>query len=169
MAEPKRLVLLVCAAALAGASPTAAADPSDVGGGTRVPLKSVLRRCDGSAVQAGVPPPSTGGNTASVTSVIRASGGTVSAHVDLVDTYSPDTHFDVGLIQEPRPPGATCGPGDPGTTFGSLDTDGAGRATTTLRGAIAPGTTGAWVQVQRPSEHSQSPDNYYSSDFIAPV
>jgi hypothetical protein len=169
MTWPKRLVLLGCAAALAGTSPTAAADPSDVGGGTRVPLKSVLRRCDGSAIQAGVPPPSTSGKSASVSAVIRVGGGTVVAQVDLVDTSALNTHFDVGLIQEPRPAGATCGPGDPGTTFGSFDTDGAGRATTTLRGAIAPGTTGVFVLVQRPGGHSQSPDNYYSSEFIAPV
>jgi hypothetical protein len=168
MTRPKLLVLLACAAALAGPGPAAAADPSDPGG-TRVPLKAVLRRCDGSAIQAGVPPPATAGNNASVTSVIHAGGGVVIAQVDLVDTYLLNTHFDVGLIQEPRPVGATCGPGDPGTTYGSLDTDALGRASTTLRGAIAPGTTGVWVQVQRPSEHSQSPDSYYSSDFIVPV
>jgi hypothetical protein len=89
--------------------------------------------------------------------------------VHLVDTYSPGTHYDVGLIQVPRPTGAPCGPGAPGTTFGSLDTHAAGQATTALHDGIRPGTTGVWVIVQQPSEHSETPANYYTSDFVAPV
>ncbi|HEY9303476.1 MAG TPA: hypothetical protein VIO95_04205 [Mycobacterium sp.] len=54
-------------------------------------------------------------------------------------------------------------------TVGSLDSDGGGVATTTLQSSIQPGTTGAWVFVQRPSQFSQAPVEYYTSDFIAPV
>jgi hypothetical protein len=52
---------------------------------------------------------------------------------------------------------------------GSLDSDGAGIANTTLQSSIQSGTTGAWLFVQRPSEFSQAPVEYYTSDFIAPV
>jgi hypothetical protein len=98
----------------------------------------------------------------------RRGGSGVAADVRLV-TAQPDTHYDVGLIQAPRPSSATCGPGDPGTAFGSLNTDGAGAGAVTVQDGIRPGTTGVWVVIQRLNEHSQNPAEFYTSDFIAPV
>lgn len=158
-------LLVALTTALVAAAPPAAATPTE--SGTRVPLKGFMRRCDGSQIRLGAPPMF--GNEGTASAVIRATGGTVVADVQLVDTGALNAHFDVGLIQVPRPPGAPCGPGTPGTVYGSLDTDAAGRATTTLRDGIRPGTTGVWVLVQRPSAHSQDPINFYTSEFIAPV
>ncbi|MBV9722150.1 MAG: hypothetical protein JO082_09550 [Mycobacterium sp.] len=106
---------------------------------------------------------------ASVTSVIRAGGGTVSAEVQLSDPSSPGTHYEVRLIQMPRVSQAPCGPGAPGVAAGSLDSDGAGQARTTLQDSIRSGTTGVWVFVLRPGQFSQDPAAFYSSDFVAPV
>ena len=87
----------------------------------------------------------------------------------LVDAPEPGTHFDVGLIQEPRPASTTCGPGDPGTSFTGLDTDVAGSGTTTGQDTIRPGTTGVWVIIERPNGHSHNPAEFYTSEFLAPV
>jgi hypothetical protein len=81
----------------------------------------------------------------------------------------PGTHYDVGLIQEPRPSSATCGPGDPGTAFTGMDTDAAGNATVTVQDSIRQGTTGVWVMVERANPHSQNPAEFYTSEFVVPA
>ncbi len=136
-------------------------------GGTRVVLDNKLRRCDFSLVStdAWVPAPA----LASGMAVVHRAGSQAVAEVHIVDAPEPGTHFDVGLIQEPRPASATCGPGDPGTSFTGLDTDAAGSGTTTVQDSIRPGTTGVWVIVERPNNHSQNPAEFYTSEFLAPV
>lgn len=137
--------------------------PPGTTGATTVPLRQVLRNCDYSTIS------SVGGKGHGVaTAVIRLAGSSAVADVHLV-TAEPDTHYDVGLIQAPRPSSATCGPGDPGTAYGSLNTDGAGTGAVTVQEGLGPGTTGVWVVIQRADEHSQNPAEFYSSDFIAPV
>jgi hypothetical protein len=136
-------------------------------GGTRVPLNRDLRRCDFSLV-ASAPTeyrPVLGSGSA----VIHIAGSRAIAEVHLFDGSSPGTHFDVGLIQEPRPSSATCGPGDPGTAFTGMDTDGGGNGAATVQDAIRSGTTGVWVIVERPNGFSQNPAEYYTSEFVAPV
>lgn len=168
---PPTLVLTRCAAILAvsaGAFPlataTASAASASTSGGTTVPLRSTLRACDFSPLQwVG------GQNRAAATSVIRAAGGTVTAEVHLSEPSSPDTHFDVRLIQAPRASNSPCAAAGPGVAVGGLDTDGAGQASTTLQDSIQSGTTGAWVFIQRPSPYSQTPDEFYTSDFLASV
>jgi hypothetical protein len=81
----------------------------------------------------------------------------------------PGTHFDVGLIQEPLPSSATCGPGDPGTAFTGMDTDAAGGGTVTIQDTIRQGTTGVWVIIERPDAHSQNPAEVYTSEHVVPV
>ncbi|BAX94969.1 hypothetical protein [Mycobacterium shigaense] len=142
--------------------PRAAAESSTV-----VVLDSDLRRCDFSLVSTDPGVPRTGLGTG--TAIIRRSGSTASAEVHLSDGPDPGTHFDVGLIQVPRPAAATCGPGDPGTVFGRLDLDGAGNGTVTVTEGIGPGTTGVWVIVERGNPHSQNPAEFYTSEFVAPV
>ncbi|SPM33948.1 hypothetical protein MRAB57_1755 [Mycobacterium rhizamassiliense] len=115
--------------------------------GMIVVLDSSIRRCDFSLVTTGPRVPQTGLGTG--TAIVRHSGSTASAEVHLSDSPDPGTHFDVGLIQEPRPQAATCGPGDPGTAFGGLDLDGAGNGTVTVTETLRPGTTGVWVFVER--------------------
>jgi hypothetical protein len=89
--------------------------------------------------------------------------------VHLVDGPEPGTHFDVGLVQEPRPASANCDPGAPGTAFTALDTDAAGSGAVTVQDTIRPGTTGVWVIIERPDPHSQNPAEFYASEFMAPV
>jgi hypothetical protein len=135
--------------------------------GTRVAMDSDLRRCDFSLVAEGpaAPRPALGSGSA----VIHKGGSTAIAEVHLADTPEPGTHFDVGLIQEPLPSSATCGPGDPGTAFTGMDTDAAGGGTATIQAAIRQGTTGVWVIIERPAAHSHNPAEVYTSEFVVPV
>jgi hypothetical protein len=136
-------------------------------GGTTVALDGDLRRCDFSLDSTFPQVPRSGLGTGSA--LIHTAGSRAVAEVHLVDAPDPGTHFDVGLIQEPRPSSATCGPGDPGTAFTGMDTDASGSGTVTVQDAIRPGTTGVWVIVERPNGHSQNPAEFYTSEFVAPV
>jgi hypothetical protein len=142
----------------------AAAVPASTNGGTVVPLRSILRACDFSPIRSGAAQ-----TNATASSVIRATGGTVSAEVHLADAGSPGTHYDVSLIQSPRASSAPCTSPGPGVAVGSLDSDGVGQATTTVHDSIRPGTTGVWVFIQRPSPYSQAPAEFYTSDFVASI
>jgi hypothetical protein len=140
---------------------------AEADGATRVPLKSDFRHCDFSlnTTAALEEHPRLGSGSA----VIHVAGSRVIAEVHLFDEPSPSTHFDVGLIQEPRPSSATCGPGAPGTAFTGMDTDGAANGTATVQDTIRPGTTGVWVVVERPNGFSQDPAEFYTSEFVVPV
>jgi hypothetical protein len=159
-----------CAAALTTAISSAAAfeiATAAAANGTIVVLDSKLRRCDFSliteAAQVQFPPLGSG------SALIRTTGSTATAEVHVAIPNRPGTHYDVGLIQEPRPSSATCGPGEPGTAYTGMDTDGAGNATVTIQDGIRSGTTGVWVIVERPDPHSQNPAEFYTSEFLAPV
>jgi hypothetical protein len=141
---------------------TAAAD-----GATTVVLDWKLRRCDFSLVSTAPMVSRPGLGTGSA--LVRRAGSRAVAEVHLVDAPEPDTHFEVGLIQEPRPASANCGPGAPGVAFAGLDTDAAGRGTATVQDTIRPGTTGVWVIVERANPRSQNPAEFYTSEFLAPV
>jgi hypothetical protein len=136
-------------------------------GGTTVALDSDLRRCDFSLVTTFPMAPHTALGTGSA--LIHTAGSRAVAEVHLVDAPEPGTHFDVGLIQEPRPASATCGPGDPGTAFTGMDTDASGSGTVTIQDAIRPGTTGVWVIIEHPNGNSQNPAEFYTSEFVTPV
>jgi hypothetical protein len=158
--------LAACAAAV---TPMATAGIASAGAeaGTTVVLDSKLRRCDFSLVSTVPMVPRSALGTGAV--IIHTAGGKAIAEVQLSDAPEPGTHFDVGLIQEPRPASDNCGPGTPGTAFSGLDTDGAGGGTVTVSDTIRPGTTGVWVIVERPNPNSQNPAEYYTSEFVAPV
>jgi hypothetical protein len=150
-------------------SPTAMFGIADAtaAGGTTVVLDAQFRRCDFSPVSTAVmvPHPALGTGSA----IIHRAGSTAIADVHLADEPEPGTHFDVGLIQEPRPASATCGQGDPGTAFTGLDTDASGSGNATVQDGIAPGTTGVWVIIEQRNPHSQNPAEFYTSEFVAPV
>ena len=57
----------------------------------------------------------------------------------------------------------------PGVAVGSFNTDGAGVANTTISGNRISGTTGAWVFIRQANPYSHSPQEFYTSDFIAKV
>ncbi|MHA7648883.1 hypothetical protein ACX9NE_00020 [Mycobacterium sp. ML4] len=132
-----------------------------------VPINPVLRNCDFSRVNTAVQIPRTLLGRGIVT--VRRSGSTVTADVNLVISNQPGAHYDAGLIQAPRPASATCGPGDPGTTFTGLDTDPMGQASVSITAPLQQGTTGIWVMITSPNEHNQAPGEFYSSEYVAPV
>ncbi|MBW0014392.1 hypothetical protein [Mycobacterium sp.] len=155
-------ITLAVAPAATFESPKAAAD-----GGTRVAMDADLRRCDFSRVDNA--PLVARALLGTASAVITVAGSTATAEVHLVSGPNPGTHYDVGLIEEPLPSSATCGPGDPGTAFTGLQTDAAGSGTATIRAALRPGTTGVWVIVERASGNTQHPAEYYTSEFLVPV
>jgi hypothetical protein len=154
------------ALAIAAMFSAAVTVPASAAGETLVPLRSMFRTCDFTAINNGAAPAQ---SDAAVSAVVRKTGGTVSAEVHLSEPTSPGTHFNVSLIQAPRASSAPCYTPGPGVAVGGLDTDGAGQATTTVQDGIRSGTTGVWVFVQRPNPYSQSPMEYYTSDYLVPV
>jgi hypothetical protein len=159
-------IAVVASSGMAWAVDTAAASPSG-GGATTVALRGATKNCDFTPVSTSpvVPVVSLGTGSA----VIRTTGSSVVADVTLVLSNEPGMHFDVGLIQVPRPATAPCGPGDPGTAYSGLDINDAGVGTVTLQGTINQGTTGVWVRISRPNPHSQDAAETYTSEFVAPV
>ena len=144
---------------VAVAAPTTAAPQADEP--IQVPLTGVFRLCDHDAATF-TPTDGYGRGVA----LISTAGNRLSAQVSLL-TAPLNTHYVVRLIQVPRSSAAPCGPGGPGVTTGGLDTDAVGNGATTVEDAIGPGSTGAWVFVERPGQYSQTPDEHYTSDFIA--
>jgi hypothetical protein len=159
-----RCAAVLAVTAVAWHTPVASATPTGSTGATVVPLRSVMRACDFSPINGGAPQ-----TNATVSSVIRATGGAVVAEVHLSNPDSPGTHYELRLIQSPRASNSPCDAAGPGVAVGGLDSDGAGQASATLGDSIRSGTTGAWVFVSRPSEFSQTPAEFYTSDFVAPV
>lgn len=94
-----------------------------------------------------------------------AGDGTMVAKVDIASAL-PNTAYNVKVVQVPRPSNQ-CAPGDAGVLTGTLHTDAAGVGTTTVQGPIAEGKTGAWVAVELPSAYSQTPAEFYTSQFVA--
>jgi hypothetical protein len=138
--------------------------PASADSGTVVPLASNLRSCDFSRL-----PDFASTNRATASAVIHAGGGAVTADIHFAEPSAPGAHYDVTLIQLPHPSNAPCdGPG-PGVAVGALNTDGVGLANTTVRDSLRPGTTGVWVFIRQPSPRSQSPAEFYTSDFPVPV
>ncbi|OKH84955.1 hypothetical protein EB75_02110 [Mycobacterium sp. ST-F2] len=101
------------------------------------------------------------------TAEISSDGRTAVAHVDMLDG-ARNAQYVVRLIPAPH---ATLGclPGDPSIGTGTLSTDGFGNGNSTVQLSVAPGTSGVWVAVELPAPHSQSPAEFYSSDFVASV
>lgn len=149
-------IAVACTSVVAVAAPVSAA--------TTVPLRSILRACDYSPISRAAAE-----NYASTAAVIRVSGNTVAADLKLSEPGSPNTHFDVSLIQAPQASTSSCTSPGPGVAVGGLDTDGVGQAATTIQDSIRPGTTGVWVFVRRANPYSQTPIEFYTSDFVAPV
>jgi hypothetical protein len=147
------------AVALAGSTAQASAEA-----GTVVPLGSHLRACDFTPI-----PDRASIDRATASAVIRVTGGTVTADVQLAEPGQPGTHYDVSLIQNPRASSAPCDAPGPGVAVAGLDTNGVGQGSTTVRDSLRSGTTAVWVFIRRPAEFSQSPVEFYTSDFPAKV
>jgi hypothetical protein len=100
--------------------------------------------------------------------MLRHSGSEVIADVQIA-TAIPNTVYNVAIVEMPRSSASGCNPGDPGVIAGTILTDPAGGGSVTVRGPIASGATGAWMYVSRPGEFSQTPDEFYTSDFVVTI
>lgn len=143
---------------------TGSAVPANAQSGTVVPMRSILRTCDFSPI-----PDRASTDRGMASAVIHSNGGSVTADVHLAEPGAPNAHYDVALIQAPRASNSPCdGPG-PGVAVGSLNTDGAGIANTTVSAPLSSGATGVWVFIRQANPYSQSPQEFYTSDFISKV
>jgi hypothetical protein len=156
------MVVAISAASTVGAQ-TAAASPPGSDGATFVAFTQLLRTCDfNSNLHAG---PSGVGRA---TALVHITGSEVIADVVMV-TAIPNTAYDVRVIQMPRSSAAGCNAGDPGVTGGVIFTDGAGAGGVSIHSPIVSGATGAWMFVTRPGEFTQTPAEFYTSDFVVPI
>jgi hypothetical protein len=140
-----------------------AAGTAGAEGATFLPFAQMFRRCDHSA-NTHVGP--TG--YARPTAVVRSIGSEVIADLQIA-TAIPNTPYDVRVIQMPRSSASGCNAGEPGVIAGVLLTDPAGAGSVTVRGPVASGATGAWMYITRPGEFSQTPAEFYTSDFVVPL
>jgi hypothetical protein len=163
MRQLKRFVTTIAAIVVATPGALFAIGTATAGADTFLPFAQMLRRCDFSGVNLIGP---SGFGVAQA--LLRTASNEVVADVNIA-MAKPFTHYDVRLIQMPRPSSKPCSAGDPGVAMSALFTDGAGVASTTVRGNIAPGATGAWIYISRPHAFRQTPAEFYTSDFIAPI
>lgn len=160
------MIMAMPAAVTVGLGTAAADGPTgggDSGGATFMAFAQTFRRCDFSA-DTHIGPTGYAGPSARV----RSTGGEVVADVQVVRAI-PGTVYVVGLVQMPHSSAVGCNPGDPGVISGVLTADDFGNGSTTLRGPRAPGATGAWMYVSRPGYLSQTPEEFYTTDFVAPI
>ena len=160
------MVMAMPAVATVGIGTAAADGPIGSGGGggaTFVAFTQIFRRCDFST-NTHIGPTGYAGPTA----LVRATGSGVVADVQVVRAI-PGTVYVVGLVQMPHSSAVGCNPGDPGVISGVLTADGVGNGSVTLSGPIAPGATGVWMYLSRPGYLSQTPDEFYTSDFVVPI
>ncbi len=132
-------------------------------GATFLSFAQIFRRCDFSDKAYTGP---TG--YARPTAVVHSTGSEVIADVQIA-TAIPNTPYDVRVIQMPRSSASSCNAGDPGVIAGVLLTDPAGAGSVSVRGPVASGATGAWMYITRPGEFSQTPAEFYTSDFVVPL
>src|SRR6201999_2232514 len=127
--------------ALAAGVGTAAADGptggASGGGATFMAFAQIFRRCDFSA-NTHVGPTGYAGPSA----LVRRAGGEWVADVQVARAF-PGTVYVVGLVQMPHSSAVGCNPDDPGVISGVLTADDFGNGSTTLRGPVASGATGA--------------------------
>jgi hypothetical protein len=142
---------------------TVGAGTAGAEGATFLAFTQMFRRCDFSAKTYIGP---TG--YARPTALVRNTGSEVIADVQIA-TAIPNIQYTVGLVQMPRSSATGCNPGDPGVIGGVLFTDPTGAGSVTVRGPVASGTTGVWMYISRPGEFSQTPAEFYTSDFVVPL
>lgn len=152
-------VIIASVPPLTGGAGAASAEP----GSTFLPFGQTLRRCDFSDIKyVG------GGAFGRPTAQVRTEGADVVADVQFA-TGSPNTRYDVRVIQSPRPSSLSCNAGDPGVAATALFTDSAGAGAATVRGPRTAGADGAWVFITRPGVYSQVPEEFYTSGVIAAI
>lgn len=148
------IAVIVTCATVASAEPTAA--------GYRMTLLPTMRACNFQQVNHVF-----GRSWARPRAEITTAGGVVIAHVDMTDGAS-DARYVVRLIPAPHPM-LGCLAGDPSITTGALVTDDNGTGGATLQSRVTSGADGVWLAVDLPAPHSQTPEEFYSSNYVAAV
>lgn len=162
MTKLTHTAIVAMALSLMAITPATASASPEQAGAAQMPMTSKWRACDFTLMKW---PAATG--DARPFAQVSSSAGTVTANVT-IHTAVPNTHYDVRVIQTPRP-SIGCAPGAPGVIAGGLQTDGTGVGGVSLVGPVAPDATGAWVIVTRPAAHSQTPEEFYTTTFIAAI
>lgn len=139
-----------------GTSGTAAA----VSEPKNLPFTQILRRCDFSEYQY-----VHGAYYGRPSGTLRVEDAQLVTDIQIA-TATPNSRYDVKVIQVPRSSAVTCNAGDPGVAVAPLTTDVAGAGATTVRGPIAPDATGVWVSITRPSPFSHMPEEFYTTDAV---
>jgi hypothetical protein len=152
----------IAAMALSVMAITPATASADETGPIVMPMTSKWRACDFTLMKW---PRATG--DARPVAQVSTSAGTLTTNVT-IHTALPNTHYDVRVIQTPRP-SIGCAPGAPGVITGGIQTDGAGVGGVSLVGPIEADATGAWAIVELPAAHSQTPQEFYTTTFIASI
>jgi hypothetical protein len=155
------LTVVMAAVGLVGSGVGTATASAETANGGTVPLGSTLRSCDFTKLGF-VGTKATGSGQATI-----ATGGsnTVTADVFLM-IGTPNTPYQVRLIQGPRPGTQKCNAGDPGVAGAVLNTDGNGVGSLTLHAPLRSGATNAWVFIEGPPETGQIRGEFYTSDMV---
>ncbi|MDX1873421.1 hypothetical protein SBI67_14965 [Mycolicibacterium sp. 120266] len=148
---------MIAAAAGVGAALTMLTAGVAAADATVMPFTSTVRACDYTPAER-----TWATGYARPLAHLHTEGDTLVVDVELL-TARPDAQYFARVFQMPR------ASNDCAVAPVLLQTDGAGNAHATIRSAIEPGATGAWVSIERPSEHSQQPAEAYTSDFIAKI
>jgi hypothetical protein len=148
---------MIAAAAGVGAALTMLTAGVAAADATVMPFTSTVRACDYTPAER-----TWATGYARPLAHLHTEGDTLVVDVELL-TARPDAQYFARVFQMPR------ASNDCAVAPVLLQTDGAGNAHATIRSAIEPGATGAWVSIERPSEHSQQPAEAYTSDFFAMI
>lgn len=150
-------VAAAMSAALTSTAASAAASPAH-----RMFLLANMHTCDFQLVTTQLGRPG-----AKLFAEITSDGYTAVAHIDMTNG-ADNAQYVVRVIPAPHAV-LGCMPGDHGITTGTLAADAFGSGSITLQAPIPTGTTGMWLAVDLPSPHSQIPQEFFSSNYIAPV
>lgn len=162
MTKLTHTAIVAMALSLMAINPAPASAAPEQTGAIEMPMTSRWRACDFTLLKW----PSAVGYGRGFAEV-SSSAGTMTTNVT-INTAVPNTHYDVRVIQTPRP-SIGCDPGAPGVLSGGFQTDGVGVGGVSLVGPVASGATGAWVVISRPAAHSQTPEEFYTTTFIAAI
>jgi hypothetical protein len=155
------LTVVMAAVGFAGMGLGTGTASAESANGDMVPLGSNFRSCDFTKLgYVGTK------ETGSAQATIGTGGSnTVTADVFLM-IATPNTPYQVRLIQGPRPGSQKCIAGDPGVASAVLNTDGNGVGSLTLNAPLHSGATNAWVFIEGPPEPGQIRGAFYTSDAV---
>ncbi|GFG53073.1 hypothetical protein [Mycolicibacterium agri] len=151
------------AAAIGMTGMSAATAGAEAANGVMVPLTAFYRSCDFTVLQFVA---ATGFGSGQ--STIHSSGNSVTAQVNFA-IGTPNTAYQVRLIQGPRPGTQKCIAGDPGVASAVLHTDRNGTGSVTVTDTIEPWAKNAWVFMEGPPDPGQIRGEFYTSEILTAI